>query len=567
MSHIYHFIHTSALAALASLSNTDNAFQVPSASKRKFVTTRRKRGIISGVQHEHIIPGDLAGEVDIKPKLRKTTDIIDIVTLSSDSESEEITSPQLQGKDIESPNDIECPVCQQFGKPKIGDKTGHKCALCATPVHAFGCSVPRGLGEEGYGGSDLLCKKCAVKSSLPSVTIPDICLFCRKNNVKGHQCLCPSCHLSVEPTNDMTTVIAICLKSGIGMSVAAFQDIFTQKVLSDEHITRASVLLKEQFSEEVDGLGCPLSISNGEKDQPVPVPTPDHCALPEPRTTSVKRRRTEEDLTEETPRKAPSSASTRTDSVAFLFVRQQSFQAKGRLADRVNEAVLFMIAHDMQPLSMVEDEGFLLLMRLIVPLYKVPSRQTFTRRLWEKNSALKIKYAEIFQGTSHFALTCDVWTHKHTMQSYLGMTGHYLGNMKLISCNVDIEPLTAPHDAAYLASVLLKVCQEWHISLEAVVGVVTDGGAKIKRAVKDAFGEAKHVTCLAHLVKNIPAKAVNETPSLSVMFVVRVLPMRPTSKGIKKVILFKDRVIFANIVTRNLTALTTYSGILQACIK
>ncbi|KAK3915728.1 UDP-N-acetylenolpyruvoylglucosamine reductase, partial [Frankliniella fusca] len=45
---------------------------------------------------------------------------------------------------------------------------------------------------------------------------------------------------------------------------------------------------------------------------------------------------------------------------------------------------------------------------------------------------------------------------------------------------------------------------------------------------------------------------------LSVMFVVRVLPMRLTSKGIKKLILFKDRVIFANIVTRNLTTLTTY---------
>ncbi|KAJ1520346.1 hypothetical protein ONE63_004544 [Megalurothrips usitatus] len=54
--------------------------------------------------------------------------------------------------------DNNCPVCQLSGKPTA--ESGHKCAQCGIPIHAFGCSAPRQGGKEGYGGTDKLCLPC-----------------------------------------------------------------------------------------------------------------------------------------------------------------------------------------------------------------------------------------------------------------------------------------------------------------------------------------------------------------------------------------------------------------------
>ncbi|KAL1472995.1 hypothetical protein MTO96_022578 [Rhipicephalus appendiculatus] len=43
------------------------------------------------------------------------------------------------------------------------------------------------------------------------------------------------------------------------------------------------------------------------------------------------------------------------------------------------------------------------------------------------------------------------------------------------------------------------LCDEWHID-EAIV---TDGGKNIKEAVRDEFGADKHVSCVAHLLKQV----------------------------------------------------------------
>ena len=57
--------------------------------------------------------------------------------------------------------DLVCPVCTSEGPPKPDG--AHKCFVCSKPVHAFGCSIPRGQGEEGYGGQDRICLSCSKK--------------------------------------------------------------------------------------------------------------------------------------------------------------------------------------------------------------------------------------------------------------------------------------------------------------------------------------------------------------------------------------------------------------------
>ncbi|KAK3926036.1 Death-inducer obliterator 1 [Frankliniella fusca] len=268
------------VVALKRLSQRDSHHEVPSKQQRVNVTVRRRKGFFH-------IDSDDEISTDVKPKLKRTTHEIDTVTLSSDSEPEQLMSPsKSQGK-------VECPVCIQFGKPKAGDANAHKCAQCKVPIHAFGCSVPRGEGEEGHGGNDLLCINC---SKMPTSKTPAICPICRKNGGNGHTCSCHICTMIISSSPDnvvcyrckrmchgftcSSLIEAAELEAGdnikficsacehalrFGISLTAFQDILSQKMLSDEHVHRASAMLHVQFGSTIDGLSSPLSVTYGEK--------------------------------------------------------------------------------------------------------------------------------------------------------------------------------------------------------------------------------------------------------------------------------------------------------------
>lgn len=56
---------------------------------------------------------------------------------------------------------------------------------------------------------------------------------------------------------------------------------------------------------------------------------------------------------------------------------------------------------------------------------------------------------------------------------------------------------------------LRDVCDSWGISDEKIIAFVSDGGANIKGAIKQEFGEKKHVTCFGHVINNIGQKILD----------------------------------------------------------
>lgn len=58
---------------------------------------------------------------------------------------------------------------------------------------------------------------------------------------------------------------------------------------------------------------------------------------------------------------------------------------------QITEAIVYFIFKDNQPLSVVEDTGFLKLMKEVVPLYhyyKVPTKNTIKSRIQQKYEIL-----------------------------------------------------------------------------------------------------------------------------------------------------------------------------------
>ncbi|XP_066596478.1 E3 SUMO-protein ligase ZBED1-like [Prorops nasuta] len=61
------------------------------------------------------------------------------------------------------------------------------------------------------------------------------------------------------------------------------------------------------------------------------------------------------------------------------------------------------------------------------------------------------------------------------------------------------------------------IINDWKIKSDSIVVVVSDSGANIKKAIKDAFGSEKHLSCIAHTLNLIPAKVIELSPDINLI--------------------------------------------------
>ena len=80
--------------------------------------------------------------------------------------------------------------------------------------------------------------------------------------------------------------------------------------------------------------------------------------------------------------------------------------------EKLDEALVEMLATDMQPSTIVEDRGFKKLVNLLDSKYQLPSRRNLARKI-PANAA------------SAVCLTTDIWTSR-TSQGYMTVTCHFI---------------------------------------------------------------------------------------------------------------------------------------------
>ncbi|XP_054089805.1 uncharacterized protein LOC128922640 [Zeugodacus cucurbitae] len=133
----------------------------------------------------------------------------------------------------------------------------------------------------------------------------------------------------------------------------------------------------------------------------------------------------------------------------FEQVKSISYQ-DGSKSKKITEAIVKYIIMDNKPFSTVEGKGFLQMMKELVPLFKVPSRETIKLRVDEKYEALSSIFKEYIRKCDSYCLTYDIWTETMKNQSFLGVTIHFLDNLLLLSGTLGVIELHESHTAAYI---------------------------------------------------------------------------------------------------------------------
>ena len=170
-------------------------------------------------------------------------------------------------------------------------------------------------------------------------------------------------------------------------------------------------------------------------------------------------------------------------------------------AQKVHQAIGKMIAVDIQPYSIAEDDGFKSLMSLLEPRYVLPSRKYFTEKVIpEMYDAVMVRVQVDVDEAKFISFTADTWTAQSTTTSFMSLTAQWIDdNFTRKSAVLHCEKFDGQHTGIRLADALLAMMQKWKIDKERVHVVLRDGAANIVKGMCDA--DLPSISCFAHTLQ------------------------------------------------------------------
>ncbi len=175
----------------------------------------------------------------------------------------------------------------------------------------------------------------------------------------------------------------------------------------------------------------------------------------------------------------------------------------------IDNALIEMIVTDLQPISVVEDNGFQKFVSVLDPRHELPSRRTVVRSLLlEKYTSVKQTLKIELDNSMTIALTTDLWTSRQT-QSYCCISAHYISCNWLKSALLETFEFNESHTAENIATHLKTVASNWEIDSK-VVCVVTDNASNMVSAISKTGW--RHLPCFAHTLNLIVQNAIKADP-------------------------------------------------------
>ncbi|KAM3867722.1 E3 SUMO-protein ligase ZBED1-like [Diretmus argenteus] len=175
-------------------------------------------------------------------------------------------------------------------------------------------------------------------------------------------------------------------------------------------------------------------------------------------------------------------------------------QCDARRSENVTQLVHRMIEKDMLPISVVQCQGFIELIKYLEPQYEMPSRDTVTKRIEKhykvKKEELHVKLAR----ADKLALTTDCWT-ALTTESYITVTSHFIDADWDLQSNVLVtESLPVWHTAENLSEKLTSGVESWGLT-SRILACVHDNASNIVAANSATSVPWGSVPCYAHTLQ------------------------------------------------------------------
>ncbi|XP_008182425.1 zinc finger BED domain-containing protein 6-like [Acyrthosiphon pisum] len=167
----------------------------------------------------------------------------------------------------------------------------------------------------------------------------------------------------------------------------------------------------------------------------------------------------------------------------------------------IDKQLMKMIVKEYHPFSVVEDQEFRNLIKMLNPSYIIPSRKTVTQSLLPQMYEMTIeRVKDQLKNVSAVCMTTDGWTSLNN-ESFVAVTVHFIdpeNETQLSSVLLGCENFRDKHTADNLAIFLRNTVDEWNLT-NKITGVVSDNASNIKSAIVKKCNW-RYLSCFAHSI-------------------------------------------------------------------
>ncbi|XP_072523493.1 E3 SUMO-protein ligase ZBED1-like isoform X2 [Salminus brasiliensis] len=168
--------------------------------------------------------------------------------------------------------------------------------------------------------------------------------------------------------------------------------------------------------------------------------------------------------------------------------------------------VLNMIVTDLQPLSLVEEEGFQRFVKALHPHSDISLSASLIRaELLHMYEQMRLKVQQEVSHAKDLVLSAEVWSSSKEA-SYLTVTCHFINkNWELTSYMLETAHLLGEHTPDNVHQQLLRISTEWEIMEKVQVVVINkEGMKKANPAVKWTY-----MPCFGHTLNKVVREAMD----------------------------------------------------------
>lgn len=180
----------------------------------------------------------------------------------------------------------------------------------------------------------------------------------------------------------------------------------------------------------------------------------------------------------------------------------------------LDRALLRMIVVDYQPLTIVENIGFIEFVKRLQPNYDLSSKKKLSQKI------LAAEYQTVFRKVSDrlctvsdLSITTDLWT-ASSNKCYLTITGHFIYEFKLNSYVLGTEETGDNHTASNISEAINNIMAKYPGSLNKISTVITNNRSYIEEAVTD-YLKKSHDPCIAIILNSFVQESITNCDGLN----------------------------------------------------
>lgn len=199
------------------------------------------------------------------------------------------------------------------------------------------------------------------------------------------------------------------------------------------------------------------------------------------------------------------------------FLQDKKWFPSDKRQQDCNQKLARMICLDLQPISIVEDQGFRDFVSCLQPGYNMPDRRVLRYNIIpDLYRSQKEVLQQKLQECTTIGITLDHWT-SVAQDAYMAVTAHFLSHDFTINdyC-LNVKHMPQSHDAKNICDELCSCLKDWIPNYEESllkIYTVTDNAANVKAAMRRLPPEKfMSMFCFAHTLQLVVNNAVEAFP-------------------------------------------------------